>query len=115
MIKFLLWCILLFLCWPLALLALVLYPAGLDSDAAVSTDRNCRRRRLRIALSLDYAARANPQRTSARLKPVASPSVLLLGRRRWRRQRFQMQLKRAERKAILFEPGWAGFCFKSCA
>lgn len=26
MIKFLLWCILLFLCWPLALLALVLYP-----------------------------------------------------------------------------------------
>jgi hypothetical protein len=24
--KFLLWCILLFLCWPLALLALVLYP-----------------------------------------------------------------------------------------
>lgn len=26
MIKFLLWCILLFLCWPLALVALVLYP-----------------------------------------------------------------------------------------
>ena len=26
MIKFLLWCILLFLCWPLALLALILYP-----------------------------------------------------------------------------------------
>lgn len=26
MVKFLLWCILLFLCWPLALLALVLYP-----------------------------------------------------------------------------------------
>jgi hypothetical protein len=26
MIKFLLWCILLFFCWPLALLALVLYP-----------------------------------------------------------------------------------------
>jgi hypothetical protein len=26
MAKFLLWCILLFLCWPLALLALVLYP-----------------------------------------------------------------------------------------
>jgi hypothetical protein len=26
MMKFLLWCILLFLCWPLALLALVLYP-----------------------------------------------------------------------------------------
>ncbi len=26
MTKFLLWCILLFLCWPLALLALVLYP-----------------------------------------------------------------------------------------
>jgi hypothetical protein len=25
-VKFLLWCILLFLCWPLALLALVLYP-----------------------------------------------------------------------------------------
>jgi hypothetical protein len=25
-IKFLLWCLLLFLCWPLALLALVLYP-----------------------------------------------------------------------------------------
>jgi len=25
-IKFLLWCILLFLCWPLALLALLLYP-----------------------------------------------------------------------------------------
>jgi len=25
-IKFLLWCILLILCWPLALLALVLYP-----------------------------------------------------------------------------------------
>jgi len=25
-IKFLLWCILLFLCWPLALLALILYP-----------------------------------------------------------------------------------------
>jgi len=24
--KFLLWCLLLFLCWPLALLALVLYP-----------------------------------------------------------------------------------------
>jgi hypothetical protein len=24
--KFLLWCILLFLCWPLALVALVLYP-----------------------------------------------------------------------------------------
>lgn len=24
--KFLLWCILLFLCWPLAILALVLYP-----------------------------------------------------------------------------------------
>ena len=24
--RFLLWCILLFLCWPLALLALVLYP-----------------------------------------------------------------------------------------
>ena len=26
MIKFLLWCILLILCWPLALLALILYP-----------------------------------------------------------------------------------------
>ena len=26
MIKFLLWCILFLLCWPLALLALVLYP-----------------------------------------------------------------------------------------
>jgi len=26
MIKFLLWCILLVLCWPLALLALVVYP-----------------------------------------------------------------------------------------
>jgi hypothetical protein len=26
MLKFLLWCILLVLCWPLALLALVLYP-----------------------------------------------------------------------------------------
>jgi hypothetical protein len=26
MIKFLLWCILLILCWPLALFALVLYP-----------------------------------------------------------------------------------------
>jgi hypothetical protein len=26
MVKFLLWCILLFLCWPLALLALVVYP-----------------------------------------------------------------------------------------
>jgi hypothetical protein len=26
MIKFLLWCILLLLCWPLALIALVLYP-----------------------------------------------------------------------------------------
>ncbi len=26
MVAFLLWCILLFLCWPLALLALVLYP-----------------------------------------------------------------------------------------
>ncbi len=26
MIKFLLWCILLVLCWPLALLALLLYP-----------------------------------------------------------------------------------------
>jgi hypothetical protein len=27
MVKFLLWCILFVLCWPLALLALVLYPA----------------------------------------------------------------------------------------
>ncbi len=27
MVKFLLWCILLVLCWPVALLALVLYPA----------------------------------------------------------------------------------------
>ncbi len=26
MFKFLLWCILLFLCWPLAILALLLYP-----------------------------------------------------------------------------------------
>jgi hypothetical protein len=26
MLTFILWCILLFLCWPLALLALVLYP-----------------------------------------------------------------------------------------
>ena len=26
MVKFLLWCVLLFLCWPLALVALVLYP-----------------------------------------------------------------------------------------
>ena len=26
MIKFLLWCLLFFFCWPLALLALVLYP-----------------------------------------------------------------------------------------
>ena len=26
MVKFLLWCILLFFCWPLALVALVLYP-----------------------------------------------------------------------------------------
>ncbi len=26
MIKFLLWCVLLILCWPLALLALLLYP-----------------------------------------------------------------------------------------
>ncbi|MBI2689259.1 MAG: hypothetical protein HYX27_23390 [Acidobacteria bacterium] len=26
MLKFLIWCLLLFLCWPLALLALVLYP-----------------------------------------------------------------------------------------
>ena len=28
MIKFLIWCLLLFLCWPLALAALVLYPLG---------------------------------------------------------------------------------------
>lgn len=27
MVKFLLWCLLLVLCWPLALLALLLYPA----------------------------------------------------------------------------------------
>lgn len=26
MVKFLLWCVLLFFCWPLALIALVLYP-----------------------------------------------------------------------------------------
>ncbi len=26
MLKFLLWCLLLFFCWPLALLALILYP-----------------------------------------------------------------------------------------
>ncbi|HZD48687.1 MAG TPA: hypothetical protein VE178_08065 [Silvibacterium sp.] len=26
MIKFLLWCVLLFLCWPLALLAIIAYP-----------------------------------------------------------------------------------------
>ena len=26
MMKFLLWCMLLFLCWPLAILALVMYP-----------------------------------------------------------------------------------------
>jgi hypothetical protein len=26
MLKFLLWCVLLFLCWPLALVALILYP-----------------------------------------------------------------------------------------
>ena len=26
MLKFLLWCVLLFLCWPLALIALVVYP-----------------------------------------------------------------------------------------
>ena len=26
MVKFLLWCILLFFCWPLALIALILYP-----------------------------------------------------------------------------------------
>ena len=26
MVKFLLWCILLFLCWPLAVIALILYP-----------------------------------------------------------------------------------------
>ena len=26
MVKFLLWCVLLILCWPLALIALVLYP-----------------------------------------------------------------------------------------
>jgi len=26
MLKFLLWCLLLFLCWPLALLALIVYP-----------------------------------------------------------------------------------------
>ena len=26
MVKFLLWCLLLFFCWPLALLALILYP-----------------------------------------------------------------------------------------
>lgn len=26
MVKFLLWCILLILCWPLALLAIILYP-----------------------------------------------------------------------------------------
>ena len=26
MVKFLLWCVLLVLCWPLALLALILYP-----------------------------------------------------------------------------------------
>ena len=26
MLKFLLWCILLFLCWPLAIIAVVLYP-----------------------------------------------------------------------------------------
>ncbi|MBS2030507.1 MAG: hypothetical protein JST54_21575 [Deltaproteobacteria bacterium] len=28
MIKFILWCILLVMCWPLALLALVLYPVA---------------------------------------------------------------------------------------
>ena len=28
MLKFLLWCILLVLCWPVALLALLLYPLG---------------------------------------------------------------------------------------
>ncbi len=26
MVKFLLWCLLLFFCWPLALIALILYP-----------------------------------------------------------------------------------------
>ena len=28
MLRFLLWCLLLFLCWPIALVALVLYPLG---------------------------------------------------------------------------------------
>lgn len=46
MAGFLLWCILLVLCWPLALLALVLYPIRLVAYAAVSDCWHRRQRRI---------------------------------------------------------------------
>ncbi len=68
MVKFLLWCILLVLCWPLALLALVLYPlvwvltlpfrlVGIAVGGGV-----------RIALGPYYSSGASAQRTSSCLR-----------------------------------------------
>ena len=42
LILFVGWCILLVLCWPVALLAVVLFPAGLAAGTAVSTARDDR-------------------------------------------------------------------------
>ncbi len=41
MFTFLLWCLLFVLCWPLALLALVLYPIRVAAAPAVPADRDC--------------------------------------------------------------------------
>ena len=41
MLTFLLWCILLIFCWPLALIVLVLYPICVAGAAAVPHPGNC--------------------------------------------------------------------------
>ena len=79
MISFLLWVLLFVVCWPLAILALVLWPIVWLICAAVPAARDRRRGRVRVAARHHHAAGAGVWRRGASLTKkgdaVASPSV----------------------------------------
>ena len=62
MFAFLLWCILFVLCWPLALLALVLVPVRLARAAPLPSGGNCGARRVGPRLGCGHASRASVER-----------------------------------------------------
>ena len=110
MVKFLLWCILLFFCWPLALLALVLYPLVWILTLPFRLVGIAVEGVFELLRATDNSSRASSQRTAPRLRSARPPYFCFFGWRSWR-QSFQLQFRRLKRQDYLSSsPLGAGCC-----